>query len=266
MSAQTDYVPFSHYVPRSPLSDYVDVLWTYEGYSVPHSQERLMPTGTMELVIGLDEDNRTGSGLWGVQSSSTVLNTSRPFSVIAAHFKPGGSFPFFGMPAGEFQDLGVSLEMVWGKYAHPVREQLLEARTHEARFRILELALIQASRGHLGRHQAVQYALREFGNAEYPRSVAEVTEQIGLSARRFIEIFRDEVGVPPKLYSRIQRFRRAIQSLHGIQDPDLADVALSCGYFDQAHFNHDFRSFSGMSPSTYLRRRSPYINHVPVLD
>ena len=266
MSAESDYVPFGHYVPRPPLSDYVDVLWIYEGYSVPHSHERLMPTGSMELVICLDEDDRMGSGLSGVQSSFTVLDTSRPFSMIGAHFKPGGSFPFFGTPAGEFQDLGLSLDMVWGKYAHEVREQLLEARTHAARFRILEEALIQTSRGQLGRHPAVRYALKEFGNPDYPRSVADVTEQIGLSARRFIEIFRNEVGLPPKLYSRIQRFRKVLSSLHRIQDPDLADIAQSCGYFDQAHFNHDFRSFTGMSPSTYLRQRSTYINHVPVLD
>src|SRR5262245_36981709 len=109
MSAQTDYVPFSHYIPQSPLSDYVAVLWIYEGYSVPHSQERLMPTGAMELVICLDEDDRMGAGLSGVQHSFTVLVPSRPFSMIGAHFRPGGSCPFFGMPAGEFRGLGVTL-------------------------------------------------------------------------------------------------------------------------------------------------------------
>src|SRR5262249_45823262 len=89
MSAQTDYVPFSHYIPQPPLSEYVDVLWIYEGYSVPHAQERLMPTGAMELVICLDEDDRMGSGLSGVQSSFTILNTTRPFSLIGVHFKAG---------------------------------------------------------------------------------------------------------------------------------------------------------------------------------
>src|SRR5262245_33970686 len=224
MSAETDYVPFGHYIPRPPLSDYVDVLWIYEGYSVPHSQERLMPTGGMELVICLDEDGRMGSGLSGVQSSFTVLDTSTPFSMIGAHFKPGGGFPFFRMPAGEFQDLGVSLDMVWGRYAHEVREQLLEARTHAARFRILEDALIQTSNGQLGRHPAVRYALKEFGNPDHPRSVADVTEQIGLSARRFIEIFRNEVGLPPKLHSPIQRVRKVLSSIQRTRAPAWAAI------------------------------------------
>src|SRR5262249_2777280 len=106
MSAQTDYVPFSHYIKQPPLSDYVDCLWMYEGYSVPLPKEGFMPTGARDWVVCLDEDDRMGSGLSGVQSSPTVLDPSRPFSMIGAHFKPGGIFPFFGMPAGEFQDLG----------------------------------------------------------------------------------------------------------------------------------------------------------------
>src|SRR5262245_3677792 len=195
--SKPDSQPFSHYVPRPPLSDYVDILWIYEGYSVPHAQERLMPTGVMELVIGLDD--RMGAGLSGLQSRFVVLDTSTAFSVIGVHFKPGGSFPFFGMPAGEFQDLGVPLEAVWGRYAHEVREQLLEAKTHGSRFRILEQALLHRCAGGLNRHPAVPYALREFGSTESPRSVADVTDKIGLSARRFIEVFRNEVGLTPKL-------------------------------------------------------------------
>jgi AraC-like DNA-binding protein len=266
MSAQPEYEPFAHYVPRAPLSDYIDILWIYEGYSVPHMQERLMPTGSMELVIGLDEDGRMGAGLAGAQSSYVVLDTSTPFSLIGAHFKPGGSFPFFRMPAGEFQDLQVSLEAVWGPDANDVQEQLQRAKTRDARFRILERALLEKSRGRLGKHPAVPYALKVFGEAEIPCSVRDLTEEIGLSARRFIEVFRNEVGLSPKLYSRIQRFRKVLNTFHRIPDPDFTDVALSFGYFDQAHFIHEFRAFSGMSPSTYLRHRSLHINHVPILD
>jgi AraC-like DNA-binding protein len=266
MAAHNEIGPFSHYVPQPPLSDYVDMLWIFERYSVPHAQERLMPTGAMELVIGLDDGLRMGAGIAGVQSRFMVLDTSKPFSVIGAHFKPGGGFPFFGMPAGEFQDLNVPLEAVWGSDAHEVCEQLLEAKTHEAKYRILERALLERATGRLGRHRAVRYSLTEFRNAESFRSIAEITDELGLSARRFIEVFRNEVGLTPKLYCRIARFQKVIQSLHTFQEGDLADIALSCGYFDQAHFSHDFREFSGINPSTYLRHRTPHLNHVPILD
>jgi AraC-like DNA-binding protein len=258
---------FSAYVPKAPLCDYVEILWIYEGYSVPHMQERLLPGGRMELVIGLDPDDRIGMGLTGVHSRFMVLDTSFTFSIIGAHFRAGGAFPFFDTPAGEFQDLGVSLEEVWGRFAKDVRDQLLQATNREARFRILERALLEKGKGRLDRrHRAVEHALKMFGRHEFPVSVADVTEQTGLSARRFIEVFRDEVGLTPKLYSRIQRFQNAIHTLYTVEDPDLVDVAMSCGYFDQAHFIHDFREFSGLNPSAYLRQRTPHLNHVPILD
>ena len=266
MPIHTQAMPFSHYTPEPPLSDYIELLWIYEGYSAQHARERLLPTGSMELIFGLDEDQRVGCSLTGAQTHFTILDTSRPFSVMGVHFKPGGGFPFFGMPAGEFQGMGVALDLVWGRFAVEVRDRLLEAKTHGAKYRILENALLERARGRLGKHPAVRFALEAFGRTEAPSSVAAVTHQIGLSARRFIEVFRNEVGLAPKLYSRIRRFQNVVAVIHKLHEPDLAGMALSCGYYDQAHFIHDFRAFSGVSPSAYLKYRTSAPNHVAMLD
>ena len=256
---------FACHVPQPPLSDYVSVFWLAEGYAVPHAQERLLPTGAMDLVIALDEDNRTGSGISGARSEFAVLDTSRPFSVIGAHFKAGGGFPFFSPPADELQNLDVPLDAVWGRYANTVREQLLETPTSEARFRILERALLEKSAGRLGRHPAVRFALKEFRPSAASGSIADMTHRIGLSARRFAEVFRNEVGLTPKLFCRIRRFQGVLDSLERMSEINWTDIAISCGYLDQAHFNHDFRAFSGVNPSTYLKHRTSR-NHVAVHD
>jgi AraC-like DNA-binding protein len=109
----------------------------------------------------------------------------------------------------------------------------------------------------------VRYALNEFGRTSHARSVAEVTECVGLSARRFIELFRNQVGLAPKVFCRIRRFQKVLRTVEKQGDVDWTAVALSCGYFDQAHFIHDFRAFSGINPSTYLRQRTSR-NHVSV--
>ena len=97
------------------------------------------------------------------------------------------------------------------------------------------------------------------------RTVGDVVQGIGISSRRFWELFRNEVGLSPKAFCRIRRFNAVLTHIERLTTVDWLDVALSCGYFDQAHFNHDFRAFAGLSPSAYLRDRMSR-THVVVTD
>jgi transcriptional regulator GlxA family with amidase domain len=92
--------------------------------------------------------------------------------------------------------------------------------------------------------------------------IAAVTERTGFSARRFISLFRNEVGLTPKVYCRLVRFREGVGTLTTTSRVDWTEIALGSGYYDQPHFNHDFREFAGMSPSDYLRHRTSSPNHV----
>ena len=100
-------------------------------------------------------------------------------------------------------------------------------------------------------HPAIRHALAEFSRRPDPASVGHAADFVGLSARRFIELFRRYIGVTPKLYCRIRRFQRALGELHRIKQMDWSAFALECGYYDQSHFIRDFRQFSGLTPSAY---------------
>jgi AraC-like DNA-binding protein len=267
-------------VPSPPLSQFVDLLWLYEGYQQAHAKERILPTGEMQIVINLIEDrsciydrNDTdrcqtfgGALLSGAHSQYQVIDTAEQASVIGVHFRPGGAFPFLRRPAGELRDTSVSLDALWGRTAIDLRDRLLEAATHEARFAILEQALLAELARGSDHHGAVGFALRRFMAAPHVTTMASVSEQIGLSPKRFIQVFRDETGFTPKVFCRIRRFHRALDHMQGGQSVEWAKVALDCGYFDQAHFIHDFRAFSGINPSSYLAHRTPHRNHVALFD
>jgi AraC-like DNA-binding protein len=246
---------------RPPLADFVDGLWVSEGYVQPHAAERILPTGTMTLVLELEEHGAIGELVSGARSRFEVLDTSRPLSLLGVRFKAGGGFPFFGLPAGELQDQSAALDTFWGPEARQLREQLLEATDPAARFGIVERFLLWRLRYGPQRDPAVTYAIDAFRHPTQEVSVAAVIERTGFSSRRFIATFRDEVGLTPKLFARVSRFRRVITALQSAHPPDLASLALDCGYFDQAHFNHDFRAFAGVSPLAYLRDRTS-TNHV----
>jgi AraC-like DNA-binding protein len=259
------------------------MLWYGDGPARPHYRERLLPDGSMELVINLSEDEvrvydrldhrkfekLRGAALVGPHSEFFVIDTAEQRNVMGVHFKPGGAFPFLPLPADELHGLHISLEDVWGRWAGELRERLLEATALADRFRILEAALLARICRPLERHRAVAFALGQFAPGQFhggpkTRTIGDVTGQTGLSSRRFIEVFRQQVGLTPKLFCRVRRFQEAVQRLRSHRRIDWADVALSCGYFDQAHFIHDFRAFSGLSPTMYAELKTEHTNHVPI--
>jgi AraC-like DNA-binding protein len=269
-----------HHIPRPPLSQFVNLLWLYEGYTQPHAKERVLPTGEMQIVINLLEDKsciydrddtqrcRTFSGslFSGAHSEYQVISTAGQRFLIGVHFRPGGAFPFLRMPAGEMRDTTVSLDTLWGAAAVDLRDRLLGAPTHRARFEILERALMAEFGRGFNRHDAVGFALRRFMAEPHLTTVSGVTDQIGLSPKRFIQVFRDETGFTPKVFCRIRRFQQALALMEGRKSVEWANVALDCGYFDQAHFIHDFRAFSGINPTSYLAHRTEHRNHVPLAE
>ena len=247
--------------PRPPLSEYIEWLWLFEGGTSSHASERALPTGTVELVINLRDDieGSFDSVVAGPHSRFFVLDTSRPRSVIGVHFKPSGAYPFFARPLDELSNQHVPLEALWSAQASLLRERLLAAETGEVKLLLLERALLSLCRPH-SRHAAIDHALGAFRHGR--RRIADVVEGIGMSQRRFIRLFSDEVGLTPKSFCRVRRFQRAVGLLHRAQTVDLAETALGCGYFDQSHMIHDFQDFAGVSPATSLSRRTAYMNHI----
>ena len=224
-----------------------------------------MPTPTVDAVFTLDRTGRAWSGVSGARSEAFLLDTSMPFSAIGIRFRSGGGFPFFGVPAGELHNQVVSLDTLWGPRAASISDQLWDARTAEARVGILERALVERAHGRFDRHPAVAQAIALFDRSNGALPVDRVVQRVGLSQRRLVELFWKEVGLSPKRFCRVRRFSGVLRHVERLTDVDWTEVSLAAGYFDQAHFNHDFRAFAGMSPSQYLRRRVAR-HHVALTD
>lgn len=266
------------YIPRAPLAHFVKCMWLSQGDHPTHRRERVLPNGTMQLVISLQEktlrvydrqrihqfQSFPAPVLAGMQSEYSVIDTAPQASMIGVVFKPGGASPFFKCPANEFQEAHVPLESLWGAGAGDLRDRLLEAQTPADKFRILEQFLMHHAVRPLELHPAVTYALSEFQGVAHLKTISQVVNRMGFSARRFIQVFNESVGLTPKLFCRILRFQEVLRSLSDGLEIDLAEIALNCGYFDQAHFIHDFQSFSGLNPTAYLAHRSEQVNHVPL--
>jgi len=269
-------MPFLQRVPKPPLDRFIASIWYCENELRPHTLERVLPSGVAQLIVNLKEDQTrvyrpelgfrpeiTSSGtiLSGVQSRYCVIDTAEQECVIGVVFRPGGTVPFFRIPAHEARDSDIPLDFLWGARAADLREQLLEAPDPDAKLDTMERALRENLRWS-GVHPAVAFALEAFVQRPNAVNVSAVTGMTGLSAKRFIERFKATVGVAPKHYCRILRFQEALAHAENGRRVEWTRVALDCGYFDQAHFIHDFRSFSGLTPTGYEAGRTEFRNHV----
>ena len=267
------------YKPRPPLSALIGCLWYWEGAPQTHSRERLLPNGEPAIIFNLREEpirlydapdftdfaSYGHAALSGARSSCFVIDTEQQERVVGIQFRPGGAFPFFRMPASETENLSVALSDLWPGRASEIREQMMASASVSSMFQKLERFLLEQLVRAPALHPAVAYALEEFGRSAHTGRVTSVTEQIGLSSRRFIEVFTREVGLTPKVFYRVRRFQRALDLIHGTGPVDWAQIALECGYYDQPHFIHDFQSFSGLTPTAYAAAATPHLNHVPVV-
>jgi AraC-like DNA-binding protein len=256
-------VPLFWRDPRPPLSSFVSALWLAHQYVPgPHRQERVLPTGDCQLIIDLRASGT--AGLSGPFTESIVLETADQFSVAGVAFRTGGARPFFEVPLREMANRHVPLNELWGGFAADFVDQVQEATAPQQRLAVIERLLTERIAYAHSRHPAVAYAIDTFHRDPAAVRIGTLIDRLGLSHRRFLDLFVAEVGLTPKVFCRIGRFQRVLRQVHQQRDVDWADVALSCGYFDQAHFIKEFTAFSGVNPSTYRSAASPHPNHVPL--
>lgn len=261
------------HVPAAPLRDMVEYLWLLSD-APPHDRELIVPSGTLELVINLSEDQLriyrpesldrfqryAGILISGPYSRPFAIDTAEHSLTMGVHFRPGGAFPLLGASVHELADRHVDAEALWGRDASLLRERLCSATQHAERFALLEQALLSRTKSR-GR-PATRFAIGHLMEGE--TTVRAIVSELGMSHRRFIELFATEVGMTPKLFSRVRRFQRIVAAVRAAPVPEWTRLAIDAGYFDQPHLVRDFHAFCGMPPVVYLRRRSDRVkeNHV----
>jgi AraC-like DNA-binding protein len=269
---------FATHIPGPPLIEFVERFWFYEGLDVPHRRERVLPDGSVNLMINLcgeprrlfdrerEDRSQDFRRAWvsGAHSEYIVIDARPLSSLIGVHFKPGGAAPFLGLPAGELRDRVIELDSLMAAAVSELRDSLLEAPTPAAKFRLFERFLIARAKGRPERSPATAHALRRFQAVPHMVTVDAVAHELGISHKHLIARFHAEVGLTPKRFCRIRRFQQVLARIGQQAAVDWADLACACGYYDQAHFIQEFQGFSGLNPTAYLRERGEYLGFVPL--
>jgi AraC-like DNA-binding protein len=268
---------FLERIPAAPLNQCIRSLWYAQAGNIVHRRERVLPTGCTQVILNLARDyvldcpegrpdiRRPPALVVGARSVYEIVDTSDMADLIGIVFAPGGFVPFASDAAHHFSNQTVALDLIWANDTQPLRDRLREAGAPQARLQCLEQFLAARFTSRLERRQRppqIQFALRYFAHNPHIASVGATARQIGWSERRLSQVFREEVGLSPKVWCRVQRFQQAVRQLHSGANIRWAELALDCGYYDQSHFANEFRAFSGVDATTYSANRTRWANHI----
>jgi AraC-like DNA-binding protein len=229
-----------------------------------------LPSSAVDLIISLGRpidviqmpnSNQRARALTtlvsGLQDAPAVVRQGADVFGLHVFIKPLGVRAILGVASAEISSLVLNLSDIWGNRAGDLIEMLLAADTWRRRFAILDQAFL-SKLNPTNPQPEIAWAWRTLENNHGSVPVQRLADEIGWSRQHFTEQFRDAIGVTPKSAARVFRFESACRLIMDEQ-PSLAHVAASCGYFDQAHMTREWNALAGCSPRAWVARELPFL-------
>ncbi len=252
------------YSVHPALAPFVKCVWSQESDRAIFNagRERILPDSCVELVIHFRDPFQThfADGTSALQPQGFVVGQMKRFleiepagrmGFIAVRFRARGAYLFFQRPLNEVAAGIVDLEDIWKERARELTERIALSGGMTERVQIIQEALLGllAKNGHYDR--TVDQCLQLIDADRGQMNVAQLAAHLGVSNRQLSRRFQHAVGLSPKQYARVSRFLHVISLLSESSPHTLTETAVACGYFDQAHFNHEFREMAGMAPGEF---------------
>jgi len=261
----SDYGCWTHSAWRPPhLARLIDRFW-YSAGTVAVSRERILPNGLVELVVCLAGPHRLieGNGtqvlrtcLTGLQTGPMVIEHPSYHRVLGLRLYPAGAYALLSLPMREISGTTVDLSDVVGRAGDELAERCHDAVSVERCFHIAADWVAERVTRARGLDPRIAWSIGRIEQSGGQVPIAELREHTGYSKTRLAGAFRDQIGVVPKMYARIVRYRRALALLDAGANA-LADVALQAGYYDQSHMTTEFRDLGGLTPREFVAVRYP---------
>ena len=273
---------YQEFPPPPGLAGLVDCLWLSDAPAAPAGPalspvaHRVLPDNCTDILW-----QDSGDAFFvGMMSTWFDVPAARRVRTVAVRFRPGAASLFVGpVPLAGLVDQRAGLDQLWGRSAADrLGDELWSvARSDAERLALLTEAIYaRLALAPAGARAASALASRVVASAPAGQALAlhavaqleasggglrveSLAAALGVSRQYLANQFRDHVGLSPKLFARICRFRAAraaaLAAEPGRHGHDWATLALDSGYFDQSHLIRDFQDFTGASPDVHLGNR-----------
>ena len=250
-------------VAGTPHPSLRDVVLRYEGFTSRVGRPvvfRELPCAYVPIIIDLDDGwtvahrDHAGSAplrlrsfVAGVTDGPVLVGHAGSARCLQVDLTALGARRILGLPMGELANRTVPVEDVLGALGNGLVQRIGEAPGWPERFAIVDAALVALLSRAPDIDDGVAWSMGRITSSGGTAAIGELAADLGWSHRRLIARYRDAVGLPPKLVSRIVRFERASARIR--MGADLAVAAAECGYFDQAHLAREVRELAGITPT-----------------
>jgi AraC-like DNA-binding protein len=252
--------------PQAPLGRVVECFWTLDGEAEGEASkpERILPDGCVELILnfGAEFEQHCDDGprlqprnfLVGQMTGPIVISPTGRVELLGIRFHPGGTLPFLRVPLHEITDQVVEVGSLSSKLERDLMRVTAESSSLTEKIRAIERLLTH----YLADSKHDSWLMTLAGRIVHSRglvSVDELASDAGVSSRQLERRFLREVGVGPKLLGRIIRFQQVFRAVEHC-NAAWAEIAIECGYYDQAHLIRDFNQFARRTPAVLFSSQS----------
>jgi len=232
-------------------------------------RRRELPIGAVPVIVSFGDpflltdadsgrSDRRVSFVAGMHDRWSVVEHAGRSHGVEIYFTPLGARRVLGLPLRELTNLEVELEDVLGvTFTRELVERLATAPGWAERFALLDATIAVKLAEAPVPTPLVGWAWRRLRESDGRLAIGALAAEIGCSRRHLVAQFHEQLGLPPKTLARVLRFNRAVELLQRDDGSRFGEIALDCGYYDQAHLNRDFRAFAGDAPTAFLARRLP---------
>jgi AraC-like DNA-binding protein len=210
--------------------------------------------GKVTVVENGMEHTLAASGISGLRKTSRLIHYTEDSGNIIVSLKETGVAAFLKAPAHEFFEQSVPLEHFINQATLLRTEELLSAaKNHRQRISIVEQLLLSILTNHK-LDNLIATAIEKIQASHGLMRIKDLANTLCISPDAFEKRFRRVVGTSPKQFSSIVRLRTLIQSRS--EKTTFTELAYEAGYFDQAHFTKEFKTFTGLTPSEFFKSNS----------
>lgn len=207
--------------------------------------------GKFDEIIDGKIESSSISAIQGPLTKIRRFKIEMPFAMFGVYLYPYTIPLLFGVPSAELSNQMPDLITLMGNEGKLLEEKIMLAIDNNERVEIITEFLERRLRKNQEQAHAVLSSIRYIIQTKGAVKIETVADHHFISQRQFERKFREFSGLAPKLFSRIVRFHTACQEF-GKPDKSLTSIAYDCGYYDQSHFIHDFKEFSGYHPKHYF--------------